>query len=62
MRLNQLEAEIASALSDGVISSVERKKIEDLRQRFNISEQDVLVIMSYLSRKVRASQRRKEDS
>ena len=62
MRRNQLEAEITSALSDGVISSAERKKIEDLRQRLNISEQDALVIMSYLSREVRASQRGKEDS
>ena len=62
MRRNQLEAEIASALSDGVISSAERKKIEDLRQRLNISEQDALVIMSYLSREVRASQRGTEDS
>ena len=48
-RRNQLEAEITSALSDGVISSAERKKIEDLRQRLNISEQHALVIMSYLS-------------
>ena len=49
MRRNQLEAEITSALSDGVISNDERKKIEDLRQRLNISEQDALAIMSYLS-------------
>ena len=42
MRRNQLEAEITSALSDGVISNDERKKIEDLRQRLNISEQDAL--------------------
>ena len=62
MRRNQLEAEITSALSDGVISGAERKKIEDLRQRLNISEQDALVIISYLSREVRASQRGKEDS
>lgn len=61
MRRNQLEAEITSALSDGVISSAERKKIEDLRQRLNISEQDAMVIMSYLSREVRASQHGKED-
>ena len=61
MRRNQLEAEITSALSDGVISSAERKKIEDLRQRLNISEQDALVIMSYLSREVRASKRGRED-
>jgi len=62
MRRNQLEAEITSALSDGVISSAERKKIEDLRQRLNISEQDALVIMSYLSREVKVAQRGKEDS
>jgi voltage-gated potassium channel len=62
MRRNQLEAEITSALSDGVISSAERKKIEDLRQRLNISEQDALVIMSYLSREARASQRRRGNS
>jgi voltage-gated potassium channel len=62
MRRNKLEAEITSASSDRVISSAERNKIEDLRQRLNISKQDALVIMSYLSREVRASQRRKEDS
>ncbi|MDC0476482.1 ion transporter [Alphaproteobacteria bacterium] len=62
MRRNQLEAEITSALSDGMISGAERKRIEDLRQRLNISEQDALVIMSYLSREVRATQRGKEDS
>ena len=50
MRRNQLEAEINSALSDGVISKDERKKIEDLRQRLNISEQDALAIIDYLSR------------
>lgn len=49
MRRNQLEAEITSALSDGVISSDESKKIEDLRQRLNISEEDALAIISYLS-------------
>ena len=31
MRRNQLEAEITSALSNGVISKDKRKKIEDLR-------------------------------
>jgi len=61
MRRNQLKAEITSALSDGVISSAERKKIEDLRLRLNISEQDSLVIMSYLSRELGASQRGKEN-
>ena len=50
MRRNQLEAEITSALSDGVISTDERKKIEDLRQRLNISEEDALAITNYLSR------------
>ena len=62
MRRNQLEAEITSALSDSVISNAERRKIDDLRQRLNISEQDALVVMSYLSREVRASQYGKEDS
>jgi len=62
MRRNQLEAEITSALSDGVISKDERKKIEDLRQRLNISEQDARVIMSYLSREAKAAQRGREDS
>ena len=62
MRRNQLEAEITSALSDGVISKDERKKIEDLRQRLNISEQDALAIMSYLSREAKAAQRGREDS
>ena len=50
-RRHQLEAEISSALSDGVISSNERKKIDDLRQRLNISEEDALVIIGYLQRK-----------
>ena len=62
MRRNQLEAEITSALIDGVISKDERIKIEDLRQRLNISEQDVLAIMSYLSREARAAQSGREDS
>ena len=53
MRRHQLEAEINSALSDGVISSDEREKIEDLRQRLNISEDDALAIMSYLSSEVK---------
>ena len=54
MRRNQLEAEINSALSDGVISSSEHEKIEDLRQKLNISEQDARAITSYLSREARA--------
>ena len=61
MRRNQLEAEITSALSDGVISSVEREKIEDLRQRLNISEQDALAITSYLSREATAFDGKRED-
>ena len=61
MRRNQLEAEITSALSDRVISKDEQKKIEDLRQRLNISEQDALVIMNYLSRESSAVQRGRED-
>ena len=51
MRRNQLEAEITSALSDGEISGDERKEIEDLRQRLNITEEDALAIISYLQRK-----------
>ena len=54
MRRNQLEAEINSALIDGVISSSEHKKIEDLRQKLNISEQDARAITSYLSREAKA--------
>ena len=62
MRRNQLEAEITSALSDGLISKDERKKIEDLRQRLNISEQDALAIISYLSLEAKAAKRGHEDS
>ena len=51
MRRQQLEAEISSALSDGVISSDEREKIDDLRQRLNITEEDALAIIGYLQRK-----------
>ena len=56
MRRNQLEAEINSALIDGVISSSEHEKIEDLRQKLNISEQDARAITSYLSREAKAVQ------
>ena len=62
MRRNQLEAEINSALSDGVISSEEREKIEDLRQRLNISEQDALAIMSYLSHEAKPAHRRRDEN
>ena len=62
MRRNQLKAEINSALSDGVISKDERKNIEDLRQRLNISEQDALAIMSYLSREAKAIDRGRKDN
>ena len=51
MRRHQLEAEISSALSDGVITSDEREKIDDLRQRLNITEEDALAIIGYLQRK-----------
>ena len=61
MRRSQLEAEITSALSDGVISIAEREKIEDLRQRLNISEQDALAIISYLSQESKATQGNRED-
>ena len=52
MRRNQLEAEITSALSDGEISSDERQKLR-LRQRLNISEEDALAIINYLSREAK---------
>ena len=55
MRRNQLEAEITSALSDGKISGDERKEIEDLRRRLNISEEDALAIINYLSREAKLS-------
>ena len=61
MRRNQLEAEITSALSDGVISKDERKKIEDLRQQLNISEEDALAIMNYISREAKSAPRGRED-
>jgi voltage-gated potassium channel len=53
MRRNQLEAEITSALSDGEISTDEQREIEDLRRRLNISEEDALAIINYLSRDVK---------
>ena len=61
MRRNQLEAEINSALSDGVISSSEHEKIEDLRQKLNISEQDARAITSYLSREAKAVRGNRKD-
>ncbi len=61
MRRNQLEAEITSALSDGVISSSEHEKIEDLRQRLNISEEDARAITSYLSREAKAVKGNRDD-
>ena len=51
MRRQQLEAEISSALSDGVITGDEREKIDELRQRLNITEEDALAIIGYLQRK-----------
>ena len=60
MRRNQLEAEITSALSDGVISKDERKKIEDLRQQLNISEEDALAIINYISREAKSAPRGRE--
>ena len=62
MRRNQLEAEITSALSDGVISKNERKKIEDLRQQLNISEEDALAIINYISRETKSAHRGREGS
>ena len=61
MRRNQLEAEITSALSDGVISKDERKKIEDLRQQLNISEEDALAIINYISREAKSAPQGREE-
>jgi hypothetical protein len=51
MRRHRLEVEIASALSDRVITIDERKKINDLRQRLHILEEDAMAIIGYLHRK-----------
>ena len=61
MRRNQLEAEITSALSDGVISGDERNAIESLRKQLNISEEDAFAIMGYLSREVEAKKQGKSE-
>jgi voltage-gated potassium channel len=50
MRRTQLEAEISSALSDGIISDEESESIEALRRRLNISEDDARAITRYLTR------------
>ena len=50
MRRNQLEAEINSALSDGILSTDELAHIEELRKQLNISEDDLTVIMRHLIR------------
>ena len=57
MRRNQLEAEITLALSDGVITKDERKNIENLHKQLNISEQDALSIIIYLSREAKVTQK-----
>ena len=62
MRRNQLEAEITSALSDGVISKDERKKIEDLRRQLNISEEDAVAIINYISREAKSAIGGREDN
>jgi uncharacterized membrane protein YebE (DUF533 family) len=43
-----LEAEIASALSDGVLSDDEIVKIEKMRREFHLSEQHVDALMKIL--------------
>ena len=42
------EAEIAEALSDGVISEEEEKHIEELRKKLNLSEEHVESITEIL--------------
>lgn len=51
MRRNQLGAEISSVLSDGVLTADGREKIDNLRQRSNITEEDALAVIGYLQHK-----------
>ena len=46
-----LEAQIASALEDGEIDSDEQIEIENLRKRFDISEDHVKAIIQVLKEK-----------
>jgi voltage-gated potassium channel len=46
-----LEAQIASALEDGEIDSDEQIEIENLRKRFDISEDHVKAIIKVLKEK-----------
>ena len=50
VRRNQLEAEINSALSDGILSTNKLAHIEGLRKQLTISEDDLKVIMRYFIR------------
>ena len=43
-----VEAEIADALSDGIISEEEEKQIEELRKKLNLSEEHVNSITEML--------------
>lgn len=49
MRRTKLEAEISSALSDGIIGDEETIKIEALPQKLNISEEDARSITHYIT-------------
>ena len=50
IRRNQVEAEVNSALSDGIISSDEQQSIRQLCEQLNISESDAAVIIDYVSK------------
>ena len=45
---DKIEAEIAEALSDGVISEEEQKHIDELRKKLNLSEEHVTSITEIL--------------
>ena len=50
IRRNQVEAEVNSALSDGIITTDEQQSIKELCEQLNISESDAAVIIDYVSK------------
>ena len=50
IRRNQVEAEVHSALSDGIITTDEQQSIKELCAQLNISESDAAVIIDYVSK------------
>ncbi len=51
MKRSRLETEIQTALSDGIISDDEKKKIDALRDQLNLTEEDALVLLEQLESK-----------